>query len=398
MRQDEDDGAQLLELLVWFKGEIQARMAPPHLYHSLHRLLYCSLNLSTPTPPHRSGSASTASRATSRTRASLAATTRPIFARSSSRKWPSGASTAAASAAARQAPRPPSNPPRSQPIIQVIGLLFNHATCLVVSHVSRRKSRARSPDAPQVKNEALDPRRAVLVARAHRASGGRELFLSFETPDRRALFGFLRLRFADDPAAQVSLSRRPLGCTCFVSLLFLYLCTCFVSLLFLYLCLASFGFWSRAHRLRTPRRARSSLSSRAPRSSGSSTCMARSSRFVPPTSPPSPYAHPCRADVGAGSGAQTYEDTEKEGGGAPQQQHAGLGRRLLQWAERLAWDAGFRRVAIISGVGVRRYYARLGSPARPLSPSARLEPLYRKTCARARRVQLVREEGRNVSS
>ena len=82
--------------------------------------------------------------------------------------------------------------------------------------------------------------------------------------------------------------------------------------------------------------------------------------------------------MGAGAGAQTYADTEKEGGGAPQQQHAGLGRRLLQWAERLAWEAGFRRVAIISGVGVRRYYARLGSSARPLSLSARLEPLYTK--------------------
>ncbi len=41
-------------------------------------------------------------------------------------------------------------------------------------------------------------------------------------------------------------------------------------------------------------------------------------------------------------------------------QHAGLGRRLLEEAERIAGSAGFRRVAIIASVGTRGYYRKRG--------------------------------------
>ncbi|MFB6108681.1 MAG: tRNA uridine(34) 5-carboxymethylaminomethyl modification radical SAM/GNAT enzyme Elp3 [Haloplanus sp.] len=37
-------------------------------------------------------------------------------------------------------------------------------------------------------------------------------------------------------------------------------------------------------------------------------------------------------------------------------QHRGYGRRLLQKAEELAADAGFEKLSVISGIGVRRYY------------------------------------------
>jgi elongator complex protein 3 len=44
--------------------------------------------------------------------------------------------------------------------------------------------------------------------------------------------------------------------------------------------------------------------------------------------------------------------SEKEGAA----QHAGLGTRLLQEAQRVARDTGFRRMAVISAVGTRQYY------------------------------------------
>ena len=44
------------------------------------------------------------------------------------------------------------------------------------------------------------------------------------------------------------------------------------------------------------------------------------------------------------------------GSGASGHQHAGYGRRLLRTAEETARDAGFRKLAVISGVGVRQYY------------------------------------------
>ncbi len=41
-------------------------------------------------------------------------------------------------------------------------------------------------------------------------------------------------------------------------------------------------------------------------------------------------------------------------------QHRGFGKGLLLRAEELSLEAGFRKLAITSGVGVRGYYAKLG--------------------------------------
>eukprot|EP00658_Telonema_sp_P-2_P016022 TRINITY_DN16204_c0_g1_i2.p1 TRINITY_DN16204_c0_g1~~TRINITY_DN16204_c0_g1_i2.p1 ORF type:complete len:300 (+),score=68.69 TRINITY_DN16204_c0_g1_i2:246-1145(+) len=59
-------------------------------------------------------------------------------------------------------------------------------------------------------NEKL--RTAVLKERVYAGSGGTEIFLSYETPDERTIFGFLRLRFAgikradeEDPFPELSM-------------------------------------------------------------------------------------------------------------------------------------------------------------------------------------------------
>ncbi|MHA1685366.1 MAG: tRNA uridine(34) 5-carboxymethylaminomethyl modification radical SAM/GNAT enzyme Elp3 [Candidatus Heimdallarchaeaceae archaeon] len=43
-----------------------------------------------------------------------------------------------------------------------------------------------------------------------------------------------------------------------------------------------------------------------------------------------------------------------------QWQHRGYGRRLLQYAETIGKEKGYHRIAVISGVGVRQYYKKLG--------------------------------------
>ena len=45
---------------------------------------------------------------------------------------------------------------------------------------------------------------------------------------------------------------------------------------------------------------------------------------------------------------------------ARQSQHRGFGRRLMEEAERIAREAGYKKIAVISGVGVREYYRTLG--------------------------------------
>ena len=47
-------------------------------------------------------------------------------------------------------------------------------------------------------------------------------------------------------------------------------------------------------------------------------------------------------------------------GGKKKTQHAGLGKRLLAEAEKIAYKNGFKNIAIISGIGVRNYYRHLG--------------------------------------
>ncbi|OGZ05340.1 MAG: hypothetical protein A3C93_04835 [Candidatus Lloydbacteria bacterium RIFCSPHIGHO2_02_FULL_54_17] len=56
----------------------------------------------------------------------------------------------------------------------------------------------------------------------------------------------------------------------------------------------------------------------------------------------------------------TYGRHIPVGGDGKQSQHVGFGRRLLAEAERIAKDAGYTKIAVISGIGVRDYYRKLG--------------------------------------
>jgi elongator complex protein 3 len=41
-------------------------------------------------------------------------------------------------------------------------------------------------------------------------------------------------------------------------------------------------------------------------------------------------------------------------------QHTGFGKRLMAEAEKMSLEAGFKKIAVISGIGVRNYYKKLG--------------------------------------
>jgi len=59
-------------------------------------------------------------------------------------------------------------------------------------------------------------------------------------------------------------------------------------------------------------------------------------------------------EVGVGDDAAGDADGGDDAGDA--HQHRGYGRRLLAEAEALATDAGFEKLSVISGIGVREYY------------------------------------------
>jgi len=63
--------------------------------------------------------------------------------------------------------------------------------------------------------------------------------------------------------------------------------------------------------------------------------------------------HVYGSQVGVGGEAAVPDDSELS---VDQHQHKGYGRQLLAKAEELAADAGFDKLAVLSGIGVRQYY------------------------------------------
>ena len=61
-----------------------------------------------------------------------------------------------------------------------------------------------------------------------------------------------------------------------------------------------------------------------------------------------------------GSRRATVQNTEIRNDNEERSQHQGLGKRLMIEAERIARDRGYRKMAVISAIGTREYYKKLG--------------------------------------
>ena len=55
-----------------------------------------------------------------------------------------------------------------------------------------------------------------------------------------------------------------------------------------------------------------------------------------------------------------YGEATPIGEGSRQAQHTGIGKQLMARAEQIAAEYGADKITVTSGVGVRRYYAKLG--------------------------------------
>lgn len=136
----------------------------------------------------------------------------------------------------------------------------------------------------EVKNKKTNLNEAELVVRKYRGSGGDEYFLSFESPDHKTLYGFLRLRFSERSGAGV-----------------------FPEL--------------------------------------EKTALIRELHVYGNVVPVAQKANEC---------------TDHRDSNTTVTQHMGFGKQLIRKAEQLAMEAGYTRISVIAGVGVRNYYRKQG--------------------------------------
>lgn len=130
----------------------------------------------------------------------------------------------------------------------------------------------------EVRNDSENSAKAILVKREYRASLGDEIFISFESEDKKILYAFLRLRFNDQKSENIFAELKNAS---------------LVRELHVY------------------------------------------GKMIPIYN----------------------EDQDDE---LSQTQHLGFGKRLMAEAEKITKDRGLTKIAVISGIGVRNYYKKLG--------------------------------------
>ena len=180
---------------------------------------------------------------------------------------------------------------------------------------------------------AANPSRAVLTQRTYPASGGTEHFLSFESPDETVIFGFVRLRLSRDPGSGVFPALKGAA---------------LIRELHVYGQLVPVA--APAPRAAAPPAA---AAAGAPSSSGAAR---RAAARAAAAAAPAPR-------LSSSSAASSAVSALAGGGGASPEaapQHTGFGRALMDRAEEMAAAAGCASCAVISGVGARGYYRKLG--------------------------------------
>ena len=130
----------------------------------------------------------------------------------------------------------------------------------------------------EVKGNIKNIDKAELVSREYEASDGREIFLSFESPDKKIIYAFLRLRFNQNPNKNIF---EELKGASIIRELHVY------------------------------------------------------GKMIP-----------------------TY--SESQGDEVSRTQHSGFGKKLMAEAEKITKTSKLNKISVISGIGVRNYYKKLG--------------------------------------
>jgi ELP3 family radical SAM enzyme/protein acetyltransferase len=145
----------------------------------------------------------------------------------------------------------------------------------------------------EVRDEKFSEKDLRLIKRIYPAGTGQEVFLSFESKDRKKLFAFVRLRFSN----KIQSKAKPVKLLRFFDKKEIT---------------AETNAWAF----------------------DSSTALIRE--------------------------LHTYGELIPVGSKNKAVQHIGLGKRLMAEAEKIAKVKGYKKIAVISGIGVREYYRKMG--------------------------------------
>lgn len=154
----------------------------------------------------------------------------------------------------------------------------------------------------EVKGKKTQIENSILVVRKYPASGGWEYFISFESPDYKTIYGFLRLRINNSSNFNNQDNNQNNTVMVFDELKN----TALIRELHVY------------------------------------------GKVVPVTR------------INTMINENKGDNVNKNDGVNKDVQHMGFGKRLIQKAEEIAYNCDFRRIAVISGVGVRNYYRKQG--------------------------------------
>eukprot|EP01123_Difflugia_compressa_P009081 TRINITY_DN2906_c0_g1_i1.p1 TRINITY_DN2906_c0_g1~~TRINITY_DN2906_c0_g1_i1.p1 ORF type:complete len:388 (+),score=93.03 TRINITY_DN2906_c0_g1_i1:146-1165(+) len=159
----------------------------------------------------------------------------------------------------------------------------------------------------EVRDQKTDISKARLDVEEYSASKGTEFFISYESPDSKVLYGFVRLRLSDSAGVEVFPELR--GCA-------------LIRELHVY----------------------------------------GKMRVVGTTKDKNTNGFSKSGDQNSESGNKSKDKKGKEVNPSDEGaiQHFGFGGKLLQAAEKIAYQRGYRAIAVIAGVGVRDYYRKKG--------------------------------------
>jgi ELP3 family radical SAM enzyme/protein acetyltransferase len=168
--------------------------------------------------------------------------------------------------------------------------------------------------------------REMFMVRQYDTRNGREMFLSFETEDEKALFGFCRLRLpgmVGQPDLEAKLVFGELRGLALIRELHVY------------------GNVVRVG---------------GGKQSSGVDGVSPSPHLCSGVDGVSPSPHLCSGVDGVSPSPHLCSGVD----GVSPSQHRGIGTRLLKKAEWIAWKAGYRGLAVISGCGVEEYYEKRG--------------------------------------